>query len=58
MSLKKDIFPHDIKLALINPLLKSETLNNNELENYRPISNLSFLSKIIKIVVLRQLIGT
>ena len=44
-------------LNLINPLFKSETLNNNELQNYRPVSYLSFLLKIIKTVILRQLTG-
>ena len=32
-------------------------LNNNDLQNYRPVSNFYFLSKIIETVVLRQLTG-
>ena len=36
-------------------LLKKPTLDHSNLENYRPVSNLSFLSKVIGKIVLRQL---
>ncbi|WP_419629606.1 reverse transcriptase domain-containing protein, partial [Thiolapillus sp.] len=39
----------------MKPLLKKTTLNPEILKNYRPVSNLSFLSKILEKVVLRQL---
>ena len=38
----------------MKPLLKKTTLNPEILKNYRPVSNLSFLSKIIEKVVPRQ----
>ena len=44
-----------VKLADIVPLLKDESLNPNELKNYRPVSNLSFIGKIIERVVLKRL---
>ena len=44
-----------VKLADIVPLLKDDKLNPNELKNYRPVSNLCFIGKIIERVVLRRL---
>ena len=34
------------KLALLNPLLKKPTLDVEVLSNFRPISNLMFMSKL------------
>ena len=39
----------------MKPLLKKTIRNPEILKNYRPVSNLSFLSKILEKVVLRQL---
>ena len=36
---------------LVSPLLKKPTLNKDNMNNYRPVSNLSFLSKALKKVV-------
>lgn len=44
-----------VKMADIVPLLKGETLDPNLLKNFRPISNLTFLGKLIERVVLKQL---
>jgi hypothetical protein len=44
-----------VKLADIVPLLKDESLDPNILKNFRPVSNLTFLGKIIERVVLRRL---
>ena len=44
-----------VKLADIIPIIKGSTLDNNILKNYRPVSNLSFLGKLIERVVLRRL---
>ncbi len=43
------------KLAHITPLIKGQGLDNSELKNYRPISNLSFVGKLIERVVLKRL---
>ena len=55
LSLSKGLFPMDLKFALVKPQLKSNTLDHNVLHNYRPVSNISFLSKILESVVLKQL---
>ena len=44
-----------VKLADIVPLLKDESLDPNVLKNFRPVSNLTFIGKIIERVVLRRL---
>ena len=44
-----------LKIADIIPTLKDASLDPNEYKNYRPISNLSFLGKLIERVVLRRL---
>ena len=47
--------PQSFKVAVIKPLLKKPTLDPGILANYRPISNLPFLSKILERVVAKQL---
>ena len=46
LSLKNGIFPTQFKKAIVRPLIKKSTLDKNILKNYRPVSNLSFISKI------------
>ena len=43
------------KLAHITPLLKGHGLDSSDLKNYRPISNLTFVGKLIERVVLKRL---
>ena len=54
-SLISGIVPQCFKNALIKPLLKKSTLDPEDLKNYRPISNLPFLSKVLEKVVANQL---
>jgi hypothetical protein len=44
-----------MRQAIVTPLLKKPKLDPNNLKNYRLISNLSFLSKVIERVVARRL---
>ena len=44
-SLQSGIFPTSLKTAVIKPLLKKNNLDQSVITNYRPISNLPFLSK-------------
>ena len=53
LSLSKGEFCHIWKVAVVRPLLK-KGLNPIKL-NYRPVSNLTFMSKVIEKCMLRQL---
>jgi len=55
LSLITGQFHPTLKESIISPLLKKPTLDNEELSNYRPISNLSLISKIIERVVKSRL---
>ena len=47
-SLEEGLFPSNLKHANLTPLLKKENLDKEILKNYRPVSNLPFLSKVIE----------
>lgn len=53
-SLRSGTFPSTQKCALVTPALKKPNLDPSDLNNYRPISNLSFLSKLLERCVNRQ----
>ena len=55
LSLSKGCFPSHFKSALVSHLLKKPTPNRDDLKNYRPVSNLSFLSKILEKVLASHL---
>ena len=55
MSLLSGTVPHQFRQALVTSLLKKQGLDQNILRNYRPVSNLPFLSKILEKIVLSQL---
>ena len=55
LSLQHGQFPDVLKMAFITPLLKKSTADREILSNYRPISNLSFLSKCCEKVFALQL---
>ena len=54
LSLSTGTVPKDLKRAVITPILKKHNLDPNTLKNYRPVSNLPFISKILEKVVLKQ----
>ena len=54
-SLSTGVFPSILKNALVRPVIKDENGDVNSYKNYRPISNLPFLSKVIEKCVQRQL---
>jgi hypothetical protein len=47
--------PHHYKEAIVTPLLKKTNLNCDDFSNYRPVSQLSFISKLIERVVAKQI---
>ena len=55
LSLSSGVFPDEMKLAFVTPLLKKPNLPLDDLNNYRPVSLLSFLSKLVERVVAKQL---
>ena len=56
LSLSSGIFPKKFKYAFIKPLLKKLILDSTNLKNYRPISNLSFLSKLVERIISNRLL--
>ena len=51
LSLSEGCLPSHFKSAPVSLLLKKPTLSKDNLKNYRPVSNLSFLSEILEKVV-------
>ncbi len=54
-SLQTSLFPSYFKHAVVHPLLKKVNLDPADFNNYRPISKLPFLSKVLEKAVLNQL---
>jgi len=54
-SLTEHFLPDSHKKAIVHPLLKKTSLDQYDLNSYRPISNLSFLSKILERAVSSRL---
>ena len=56
VSLERSCLPASQKKAIVHPGLKKPSLDPDELSNYRPISNLSFVSKLLEQAVHAQLL--
>ena len=56
-SLLSSTFPKRMKEALVRPILKKQGLDDSELKNYRPVSNLSFISKLLERVIQARLMS-
>ena len=54
-SLRSSQVPKSVKLVIVTPLLKKSTLDPDILKNYRPVSNLSYISKLLERVVAGRL---
>ena len=55
ISMETSTFLQNFKEAHVRPLLKKTSLPKNELKNYSPVSNLSFISKISEKIVADRL---
>jgi len=55
LSLSSATVPPSLKLAVVTPLLKKQSLNADDLKNYRPISNLPYIAKLTEKIVVQQL---
>ena len=55
-SLRERLVPDGFKKAVVTPLIKKASLPVEDLKNYRPVSGLSFISKLVERVVAKQLV--
>ena len=55
-SLREGRLPSSQKHAVVTPLLKKFGLDPDELKNYRPVSNLTFVSKLVERTVAARLV--
>ena len=53
--LLEGVFPCSFKTAYVRPLLIKNNLDKDLMNNYRLVSNISFVSKVLESVVLSQL---
>ena len=56
MSLQEGCLPTTQRQAIVTPRIKKPRTDASEVKNYRPISNLTFLSKVIERLVCKQLV--
>ena len=54
-SITSGYVPSSFKQALVRPLLKKPSLDPESLQNYRPVANLSFISKVLERIIADQL---
>ena len=57
VSMQHGMLPESQKSAIVTPILKKYELDPDDVRHYRPISNLTFLSKVIERIVALQLTG-
>ena len=53
LSINKGVFSEKWKSATVKPLIKSQSKGTTH-QNYRPVSNLTFLSKVVEKITLNQ----
>ena len=54
-SLSESHMPTALKDAIVKPLIKKPSLDKDNLKNYRPVSNLAYLRKLIESVGIEQI---
>lgn len=55
LSLQASRVPDVFKHAIVTPLIKKPSLDKENFKNYRPVSNLSYISKILEKVVMARI---
>ena len=55
LSLAVGVFPQKVKKAVVTPLIKKASLLREDLKDYQPVSVLCFMSKLVELVVVKQL---
>ena len=53
-SFKEAKVPHQLKRANVSPIIKNKDLDPDNLKNYRPISNIPFIAKVLEKAVFYQ----
>ena len=56
LSLQSGIFPADAHQAIVTPIIKKTSLDKEDVKSYRPVSNLSYVTKLIEKVVATQFV--
>ena len=54
-SFRSGVFPSELREAVVKPILKKPSLDKEVLKNYRPVSNISYVSKVMEKIVSNQL---
>ena len=54
-SLTENLMPAPLKNAIVKPLIKKSSLDKENMKNFRPVSNLSYIGKIIEKVAVKQI---
>ena len=56
-SLREGHLPASERHAIVRPLIKNSSLDSSDAKNYRSVSNLTFMSKVIERNVSRQIVN-
>src|ERR1043165_3048465 len=54
-SISSGVVPLSMKTAIVTPILKKPTLDSLDLKNFRPVSNLSLISKLLEKIISQQI---
>ena len=57
LSFASNTFPDDLKIAMVLPLLKKLLLDQEDKKNYRPVSNLPYVGKLVEKVAVKRFNG-
>ena len=57
LSFSQGVFPSRLKLSLTKPILKNSIMDFNSRKSYRPVSNLTFISKLIETAAKTELLA-
>ena len=54
-SIRRAVFPTALKHAIVTPIIKDECKSSEDFKNYRPVSNLPFLAKLLEMTYYVQI---
>ena len=53
--IRSSTFPTEWKTATVTPLIKKPDSDPEDMKNFRPVSNLSYISKLTEKIVMKQI---